>query len=498
MKRWYNVVVSCLGILHFSFGMPALLNQKISLLPVPSKVYAAEVDDEFKGFGDEDDFEFKSEDSLVNIEYDVLSSPPDSEQTFRTGGFIKQEIAFSCQNGVTWRKLRSILNLDVDAKFFSVWSALLTVNGFHDFAYTVEGRRNFDRDTIDVYETDIDIRDCYIEGPLTSDLRMKVGRQIIAWGESDFAQVSDLANPRDQLELGFVDMENARIPVAATRLTWLKNKWELSIAAIHEVRPNKIAPKGADFDRFGTIRSQMVIVEPDEAPAIHLKHTEFITRLFRPFHGGDISLIAAHVYDDDPVLILKEFRIVPDLSTIFTPVHEPYTLAGITGNHVLNAYLIKGELAYIHDRSYNRSDLERQLSDYITNTSPVSTIEKKDAARIMLGVEYSGISDFRITIEWTLEHIINHSPYLVFHENTQTLYLLTRYDALNARMNTDIQFVYLMREEATILKIATAYDLTDALEVSAGFLVYDGWDAEAWFYPYRNEDRVFVGGKYSF
>ncbi|MCG8336112.1 MAG: hypothetical protein MJE63_16485, partial [Proteobacteria bacterium] len=192
-----------------------------------------EVDDE-DGFGEEGGFG----DIEVNLDDIDLSATEPSAVTF--GGFIKEEVDYShAYDDPDYSKIRTTLNLNLDWKIATDWKAKIIWNGFYDYSYAYRGRDEFNDETLETYESESELRETFVDGGLTNWFRIKFGRQIIAWGQSEASQITDVANPRDLRELGMVDLEDSRVPVTATKLSFLFGSLELNAVAIHEIRANK-------------------------------------------------------------------------------------------------------------------------------------------------------------------------------------------------------------------------------------------------------------------
>ncbi|MBW2593373.1 MAG: DUF1302 family protein, partial [Deltaproteobacteria bacterium] len=115
-----------------------------------------------------------------------------------------------------WRglsRLRTELNLELNAKFSSSWQARISGKGAYDFAYAIKGRNEFTDDVLDNCEKEFELGETYIQGSLTSRLDIKFGRQVVVWGKSDNIRVTDVLNPLDMREPGITDIEDLRLPL---------------------------------------------------------------------------------------------------------------------------------------------------------------------------------------------------------------------------------------------------------------------------------------------
>jgi len=169
------------------------------------------------------------------------AAPEEEASTAAIYGFAREELGYAPnKEELNLAKLRTTLNLTYDEAWGGEWKSKVNLNAFYDAAYGLNGSEKYSPEVLDSLEQEAELRDTYLEGPLTDWLSVKAGRQIIAWGNSEVSQMNDLANPRDNRELGMVALEDARIPVGAVKWTlgWGNN--EFNLVTLHEFRANKM------------------------------------------------------------------------------------------------------------------------------------------------------------------------------------------------------------------------------------------------------------------
>ena len=170
---------------------------------------------------------------------------------------------------------------------------------------------------------------------------------------------------------------------------------------------------------------------------------------------------------------------------------------GVSGNLAKGSFLWKAEAARYMDKAIARSDLSEQILKDPTRDS-IKTWEEKDTVMVMGGLEYTGITDLRITIEGVVERIRGYKEYLQPDRTTGMLFLLASYYTMNETLSYHFQYAHFSQYDDNIYKFTIDYDIMDAMELSLGVIFYDFDDDESPLYPYRDEDRVFAGIKYSF
>lgn len=477
-----------------------------------------EADDSLDGFEEESFEGFEEgggfEDVEINLENIEIESIEPSFYTL--SGYFKEEIDYShAQEDPDFSKLRSTLNLNLDLKLGSDWIAQINWNGFYDYSYTYRGRDEFTDEVLETYESEYEFRDAYVDGGLTSWMRIKFGRQIIVWGQSDSAQITDVANPQDQRELGMVDLEDARIPVTATKLSFLMDSWELNLVGIHEIRGPKFPAEGSEFDVFQELRQTGVQIEDEEIPESSAENTEYLIRLFKTFNGGDVGVVWADVYDDSVYMDFTELQITvipspaPSLVSV-TPKHKRIKVLGFSGNKVFGSWLIKAEAAKKTGVAIARNDLETQLTDAVTygvtnsilqfdeDSGIITSWSEKDILQGMIGFEYSGISDLTVAVEAVGKKVEDYEENLNDREISGQFAMIANYSALNDTFGAQLFWIHFTDSNGDVYRINVDYDIVDAFNISGGFIAYEASEEDALVYPFKDNDRVFAGVKYSF
>ncbi|MDQ7068123.1 MAG: DUF1302 family protein [Sulfurimonas sp.] len=122
---------------------------------------------------------------------------------------------------------QTALFLQADYKFNDDWKMRVSGDGFYDAYYDVSNQ-TFNDDVLNAYRTQLRFDDTYIQGRLTRDIDLKVGRQIVVWGKSDSIRITDVINPLDNRLPGMTDIEDLRLPTSMAKLDYYFGDWSLS------------------------------------------------------------------------------------------------------------------------------------------------------------------------------------------------------------------------------------------------------------------------------
>jgi len=417
---------------------------------------------------------------------------------FRYSGLLSHKTSYSyLHKGVDITGSKSKLNLKLSVSpSDSFWKLKFNWVGFYDSAYHIQGRSSFTKDTLDTYETDSEFKELYLDVDFTNWLNLRVGRQFFSWGETQISQISDVGNPRNFRELGLQDLDSIRQSVSASKLTFFGNNWEYNLIAIHEMRQHELSTDGSEFDPYITIRSNQVIIDNEIDLADSLSNTEFLTRLFFSGHLGDISLYAANVYEDLPILDLTSVDINTGV-VHFTPVYERTNVYGLFGNVVSSSFLFKYDLARKTGMPVIRSS-DNIFNQINSNPFNVQSFETKSIDQWMLGVEYSGINETSVVFEYSGQYIEDHHDDLADEESSHKVSLYVSHDMLHDTLLPTFWWSYDFTERTNLFKIESSYAYTDEIKLILGISGFLVGDKDSFYHPYRNNDRLYFALEYGF
>jgi hypothetical protein len=370
-----------------------------------------------------------------------------------------------------------VLNLELNAKFFSSWQARISGKGAYDFAYVIKGRNKFTDDVLDNYEKELEFGETYIQGSLIKSLDVKIGRQIVVWGKSDNIRVTDVLNPLDIREPGITDIEDLRLPVTMSRLDYYIGDWSLTGITIHEIRFNKNPEFGSDF------YPSLTPPPHEDKPDSSCNNTEYATAINGIFSGWDVSFYWADFYNDMPHFELKVTGLPPQIEWN----HARQKMAGAAFNSAIGNWLIKTEAAYINGFEFFNA--------------PGKDYSRTD---ILAGIEYSGFKDTTFSIEAVNRHI-NHfdqilklPPDQAQEDEFQWVVRLTR-DFLNDTLTLTLLASTFggTGQDGAFQRFSAEYDITDSIELAGGVVLYQSGDLER-FRNIGDNDRLFCEIKYSY
>ena len=430
-----------------------------------------DLDDVLGGFDDEEEPAFRVErESDAATQDEAWWDLSGSVEISASVNYRSHESATGTDYGGLQR-LRNRLNLQLDAELPRAWQTRLEAWGFYDAAYLLNGRGSYTTQVRNQYETDWDVGEAWLHGPILDDVDLKLGRQIVIWGRSETLRVLDVLNPLDNREPGRVDLEDIRRPLGMARLDAYADEWTVTAIAIPEIRFDENPVVGSDFlPLTGVPPSQL----PPQRKPDSFEDWEAAAAITGTFSGWDASLHGAWFFDDQPHL--------RDSGRL---AHARLWMVGTGGNYTLGSWLWKGELAYLDGLEFFGAS-------------------EKSRVDVLVGVEYYGFVDTSISLEGVNRHLIDYDSGVrnsldIFGEDFQELSLRITRSFLNERLEVEALGVLfdVDRDPSVIWRLGADYELADALVVGGGILIFEEGDQpplDTW----GQNDRFFFSLKWSF
>ena len=377
--------------------------------------------------------------------------------------------------------------LQVDAKLNDNWKMRISGDAFYDGIYDIKDEA-YNQETLDVYQTQLRFDDVYIQGRLSNEIDLKVGRQIVVWGKSDSIRITDVINPLDNRLPGMTDIEDLRLSTTMAKLDYYLGSWNLSVMAIGESRIFIEAAPRSEFFPVDSIFPNA----PDpfvelENPDVSWDNTQFAFAANGVFSGWDLSFYAADVFD-------SKWHLEGTLPNAVRTVSKIQML-GSAFNIVTGSWLLKSEVAYVDGVRYN------------------STKDEKSRFDALIGVDYMGVKDTVLSLEVANKHVFDHEQQMsgytfgVVPDFTEEDEVQTAIRATRSFENDSINTTLLLSmfghnwEYGGFFRASVEYDVMDAVVANFGLVDYIDAaqeDKKPMMNAISDNDRVFADITYSF
>ncbi|PIE74646.1 MAG: hypothetical protein CSA18_04125 [Deltaproteobacteria bacterium] len=350
--------------------------------------------------------------------------------------------------------------------------------------YSVDGEKNW----IISKETGVDTHEFWVEHAAdTWDVRM--GRQIIIWGQADGVQITDMISPPDLTESMTRDLDEIRMPVDAARFRILGDIFtgELILIPVFReaVYPEGDNPwalsQGADYHGNNGINN--VAFLPADTPDTSLENMEIAFRVLGYFSGLDVAASVFYTWDDTPVLHPVMDTQNHGNSLVIIPKHHRMTILGLAFSKPWSDFVFRGEAAFY-------------MGQYLACDSFICEPLVRNLVKWLTGVDWTPGNDWTITAQVVGESIFNHEPVLSAGSDSFLCTLNVSKKLMNERLTLS-SMIYIDCDNSGLYeRIKSDYEVCDGFHLSAGLDIFQG--NEGLFDVYENNSQVWIKAKYNF
>ena len=463
----------------FSMKTPSKKKLILSTLLIANLLNAESIDEALEGFDDEpitqtvkpsstkkDDIMDGFDDEPVN-EIKLLDTLKKESKFKDFTGKITEQATFSYRDKTphdNLSSLKSSLFLDYEHKFDNGFKVKTNAKAYYDAIYSLRDRDKYSKDELKENEHEVELFDAYVEGSLTNNLDMRLGRQVVVWGRSDTIRITDVLNPLDNRRPAIVDIEDLRLPVGMVKFDYYVGDWRITPIAVVEQRFSKNPPAGSTYNPSpNSLPSDESY--SDVTPALSIG---------AEFSGWDINLYASNLYNDTGYFKNGKLH------------HDKVKMFGTALNILSGSWLFKSEFAYFNGLKYTATQDK--------------TFKRTDS---LIGLEYKGIADTLISYDISLRKIhdydnaLKNNP-LPTQENTYQQAFRVSSDFINATLHANylISLFGEKLDEGGFQRAWIKYDISDGVNANIGVVDYIG--GSRLFDRVHNSDMVFADVSYSF
>jgi hypothetical protein len=328
-----------------------------------------------------------------------------------------------------------------------------------------------------------ELHEAYVELKPARHVQLRLGQQLAPLGVSDFFQLADVINPRDEEVLGLADLRDARLPVLASKLSYNLGRLSLQAIVQHAFRPNRYAASGDDFDPFITVGGRNNTQTPDSPRLAH--SPDVVLRAVGSQAWGDWFVQLGRVHDATPIPISL---INGQLSNGYQPTL--HWSAG--GNYVAGDWVLKTELAHNARTRQLRSDIGLQLAQGLKpEVSDVAALSKW-----MVGASYVGFSGLEVNAELLTEKVHGNASQQVQPGLRHAGIVNFQGSAYKDKLKFGLLLGKWWRGSG-LVRTEASYDISDKLRVKTSVIDYQGGADNAPLAAVRRNRRAALAVSYA-
>ena len=335
--------------------------------------------------------------------------------------------------------------------------------------------------------TDADLREFYFEWHWRKTY-VNIGKQQVVWGNADGLKVLDVVNPQTFREFILDDFADSRIPLWTVNLQLPLWRNTLQLVWIPDQTYTDLPEPGSVYEFTSPLLIPQappdipVESSPVEKPDQFFKDSDVGIKLSGFQWGWDFSLNYLYHYEDNPVFY-RTIDVSPtgQVSVRVQPRHERSDLLGGTFSRAFGDLTLRGELGYFSHQFFVNNDPDDP--DGILDTHEV---------RYVVGLDWYGLTDTRISVQWFESHIGDDEPGVFRDRRETSLTLQYNRTFLNDTLEVDVLWLYSENRHDGLIRPRLSYDINDGVSAwIAGDRFYG--DNEGFYGQFDDNDRVLLG-----
>lgn len=331
------------------------------------------------------------------------------------------------------------------------------------------------------------LREFYLDA-VWFDSFWRIGKQQVVWGQADGLKVLDVINPQSFREFILDDFDDSRIPL------WMLNV-EVPMAEddtlqflwIPDTTYHELAESGSLYQ---ITSPELIPVTPVGVPVNLLslqKPDRFLADSdiglrYSSFRGGwDITVNYLYHYADFPVL----YQDVGAGGVVIQPEYERSHLLGGTLSNAFGDFTIRAEVGYSTDTFHiTRSGIDRG----ILNSSELTSV---------LGLDWQGLSDTFMSVQWFQSHLFNHDSITVRDRTENTMSLLVQHYFASETWKLELLVLQSLNGHDGLVRPKLTHTILSNMDVWLSADIFHG-NENGLFGQFDQADRILVGFQLGF
>lgn len=319
------------------------------------------------------------------------------------------------------------------------------------------------------------IHEAYIDYVAPSwDLRL--GRQIIIWGNSDGVRITDNISPSDLSEYITRDFDEIRMAVDALKLRFFGDNGTGELIFIpffkQGILPDNDSPwaVGSSFDNE---------IMDKNRPDKNIKNGELGAKyaLFLP--GFDMALSYFYTWNDFPYYTQTR----KNDSRLVNPEFHRLHIFGVEFSRLYKDVVFRGEAAFSHGNRYGSSTMD--------------CLVKKDQIKWLLGMDWSPGNNWSLSFQVTEDRILGFSDKIQQKEQSSMVTVSISKKLFREKLILFGMHYFNLNEQDSLTRLSSEYQVMDGLSLFLGTDIFTGCQSGS-FGRYTENTQVWAKVKYNF
>lgn len=319
---------------------------------------------------------------------------------------------------------------------------------------------------------------------------LRLGRQVIIWGNSDGVRITDNISPTDFTEYLNRGIDEMRMPVTAGKLRLLRDNFITEFIWIPEFRASKLAtgdnPWAIDYSsQISALGLSVIWNKANEPTDFSIKDSELAVRFSSYLVGFDVSLSVFYTWDD---MVSNFYSLqnvisggVAHTALSISPEHTRLMIYGLDFAKPWSNFVFRGETAYFQGR-------------YFATQNGQAT--KHDMVKALLGVDWTPGNNWTITAQIYDDWIVDYNKNILYEEHIPQATLSFSKTFFNELLTLSDTIYYSFNDGEFFNRLQAKYELAEGVELSLGWDMFHGDDGL--YGVYKDNSQVWGKIRYSF
>jgi hypothetical protein len=358
-----------------------------------------------------------------------------------------------------------------------------------------EDNLSFPADALDNFS---DASKPYVEGKYGLDLRelyatffvrnhtLKLGKQQVAWGETDGIRILDIINPLDYREFLLKDTEDIRIPIWMLNYAVEIDSAQLQLLLVPDDTTSHLSTR--DYMVTTPISSPAYISQGDLDKITSMQHSDL-------GHGVKdwdraVNVSFSTKYGDFSVVYVNQLYDIPvvDSTYIDGEIHARQffyrrNVGGISYSTALDSWVLRSELAY--------SDVRYVYLDQRGG------LDKRNAFDFAIALDWSGLDDTTVTLQLSQDIVSGKGGSLTRDKVESTAAVVWEQYFINQTYQLRFLGLGNLNRHDTMTTVDLDWLVQDNLTVGVGLDHFSG-DRQGTFGQHKDVSRFRITVEYTF
>ena len=328
---------------------------------------------------------------------------------------------------------------------------------------------------------EMELRELYYDWKIKNHY-LTIGKQQIVWGKTDGLKLLDVVNPTNLREFLLDDFDNSRIPLWSVKADIALGKIKTQLVWIPDQTYHDLPDRNSAFFPSAFFpqpgEGLPVEVKPLEKPAHNIKNSDAGMRISGFIKGWDVTLNYFYHFDDFPVI----HAVSGPSALALTPIYKRHHLAGGTFSNSFGKVTMRGEIAYAFGKYFS-------LAGKLPGTQGNF---RSDQFMSGLGMDYSGISNTLISVQWFEDYILKNRPVPGRDRLESNLSLLVNRNFKNETITLEVIAVQNLNKGDGFIRPKLKYQLRSNIILSSGIDLFYG-SRQRLFGQFKDLNRIGLG-----